>query len=398
MVIRLALFLVLMCSTARGESLRLIVPDIHPVVGEMIPLTIRGEYTGRIALESLTFPDSGAYDWVQLARDQWRNERVEGRAVKVFERRLALFPRHAGPVTIGPLTHRLTVVTSDGGREVLDVQAAPLTINIATFPAKGLALAAKSLIVEDDLSTAPGKLLDGETLIRRVTLRAEGTLPHLLPPRPVIRQPWLISFTAPEIRKVKPTPQGPETTIVWEWHLRPKTGEPGVLPPFEIPWFDTGTRRLRKAEIPAIPFGYASFSTNVAGTSRLSPSQKFAAFGALGAGLVTGLLFVSATFSLRRSNAFLRVLKRCSPINPTRRKLKAAAKQQDLMALRSAVERYLERRRELGLPDVEGATARLDQAIYGEPSASQTFDPQNFVRALLRRRTTRPAKCKNAGL
>lgn len=235
MVIRLALFLVLMCSAAHGENLRLVVPDIHPVVGEMIPLTIRGEYTGRIALETLTFPDSGAYDWVQLTRDQWRNERVEGRAVKVFERRIALFPRHAGPVTIGPLTHSLTVVSSDGGREVLDVQAAPLTIDIAPFPAKGLPLAARSLIVEDELSTAPGKLLDGETLIRRVTLRAEGTLPHLLPPRPVIRQPWLISFTAPEIRKAKPTPQGPETTIVWEWHLRPKTGEPGVLPRLKFP-------------------------------------------------------------------------------------------------------------------------------------------------------------------
>lgn len=385
MVIRLALLLLLFTCNAHAESLRLQVPDVHPVVGEMIPIVIRGEYSRRITLETLTFPDSGAYDWMQLARDSWREERVAGRTVKVLERRIALFPRQAGPLTIGPVVHHLTVVGKSGGRETLDVQADPVTIQVAPFPAKSQPLSASALTVEDELSTTPGKLRDGETLIRRVTLRAYDTLPHLLPPRPVIRQPWLISFTAPEVREVKPTPNGPETTVIWEWHLRPKTGEPGVLPPIEIPWFDTVTRRMRKAEIPAIPFGYASFTANQSGSDRLPAAQIATAYGLLAAGLLTGLVLALAGLSRHKGVQVLKVLKRFSPFDPTRRALKVAAANKDLFALRAAAEHYLARRRALGLPEQPEATWDLDREIFAERPESSTFDPDRFRRELLRR-------------
>ena len=389
MVTRLALLLmVLITGSARAESLRLEIPDVHPVVGEMIPITIRGEYSRRITLETLTFPDSGAYDWMQLARDSWREERVDGRTVKVLERRIALFPRQAGPLTIGPVAHHLTVVGKSGGRETLDVRADPLTITVAPFPAKSPPLSASALTVEDELSTSPGKLRDGETLIRRVTLRADDTLPHLLPPRPAIRAPWLISFTSPEVRTMKPTPNGPETTVIWEWHLRPKTGEPGVLPPIEIPWFDTVTRRMQKAEIPAIPFGYASFTANRAGTDRLPPFQVATACGVIATGLLTGLGLALAGFSPRKGARILTVLKRFSPFDPTRSALKAAVENKDLFALRAAAERYLARRRTLGLPEQPEATKDLDREIFAARS-EPTFDPERFRRKLLRRGGTK---------
>jgi len=392
MVIRFALLLVLLsglATGARADSLRLLMPEMQPVVGEMIPLTVRGEYTSRIALETLTFPDSDAYDWMQLARDTWREERVEGRTVLVLERRIALFPRKAGPITIGPVTHRLTVATNTGGREELDVQADPLTVQVAPFPAESATLAASALEVEDVLSTPPSELRDGETLIRKVTLTASGTLPHLLPPRPKIRAPWLISFTAPETREMKPTAGGPVTTLVWEWHLRPKTGAPGVLPPIEIPWFDTVTREMRTAEIPAVPFGYASFAANRTGTDRLPAAQMWMAGALFTAGLLTGLILALAGSSPRRKAWMLQIVKRWSPVDPTRNALKTAARTEDLTALRSATERYLARRRALGLPEPEGATDELDRALYAAPSRSRAFDPERFRRVLLRRRTAK---------
>ncbi|WP_346898166.1 hypothetical protein [uncultured Roseibium sp.] len=388
MVIRFALLLVLITGGARAESLRLVIPDVHPVVGEMIPLTIRGEYSRRITLETLTFPDSADYDWMQLARDSWRDERVDGRLVKVLERRIALFPRHAGPLTVGPVTHHLTVVGKTGGREEMDVRADPLTIQVGPFPAKSSPLSASALTVEDSLSTSPGKLRDGETLIRRVTLRADDTLPHLLPPRPAIRAPWLISFTAPEVRKVKPTPNGPETTVIWEWHLRPKTGEPGVLPPIEIPWFDTVSRQMRKAEIPALPFGYASFASNRTGADSLPAVQVVTAWALLAAGLLSGLVLALAGLSRRKGTQILKVLKRYAPFDPTRKALKVAAENKDLLALRAAAERYLIRRRALGLPEQDAATRELDREIFAERSDPSTFDPDRFRRELLRRNKT----------
>jgi hypothetical protein len=395
MVIRLALLLLwpillaLTASGARAETLRLLVPEMRPVVGEMIPVTVRGEYTSRIALETLTFPDSDAYDWMQLARDDWRQERVGGRTMRVLERRIALFARKAGPVTIGPLSHHLTIATDSGGREQLDVVAQPVTIQIAPFPVEGRPLTASALTVEDTLSARPGELRDGETLIRRVTVSADDTLPHLLPPRPIVRQPWLISFSAPEVRALKPTPQGPETTIVWEWHLRPKTGEPAVLPPVEIPWFDTVSRQMRVAEIPAIPFGYASFEANRAGTGRLPASQTATAGALFAAGLIAGLALALTGASPRRKTQILKRLKRWSPHDPTRSALKAAARTKDLTALRAAAERYLARRRELGLPETDSATAELDRAIYTAGADVQGFDPERFRRGLVRGRPER---------
>lgn len=386
MVIRFAVLFLLLTGCASAETLRLLMPARSPVVGEMIGVTIRGEYTQRIALETLTFPDSADYDWMQLARDNWREERVDGRTVKVFERRIALFPRRSGPLSVGPLVHHLTLAGRNGGREALDVQADPVTIQVAPFPAASAPLVARMLTVEDQLSAPPGELRDGETLIRRVTLRAADTLAHLMPPRPKIRQPWLVTFTAPEVRETKASSEGPLTTVIWEWHLHAKTGEPGVLPPIAIPWFDTVSRQMRQAEIPAIPFGYASFAANRTGTEHLPASRVTVALGVLSAGLAAGLLVIFSAATLRRGPDLMLSLKRHAPIDPTRHALKAAAKQDDLMALRSATEAYLARRRYLGLPVADGATRQLDRAIYGRQAVSPPFDRQRFLREILGRR------------
>ncbi|WP_181704929.1 BatD family protein [Chthonobacter rhizosphaerae] len=370
MVIRLALTFFLMAGVARAETLRLLVPEIAPVAGEMVPVTVRGEYTRLITLEKLTFPSSDQYDWMQVSRDSWTEERIDGRTVRVFQRRIAVFPRRAGRLTIGPVTHQLTVTGGPTGREALPVTAEPVTLTVAPFPAETPPLSARALTVEDSLSAPPGALGDGETLVRRMTIRAEGALPQQLPPRPAMREPWLISFAAPEIRETRPTPDGPVTTVTWEWHLRPRTGEPGVLPAVTIPWFDTAARRLRTAEIPAIPFGYVSFRENRGGLDRLPADQVWIAAAACGSGLVAGLAAALAGQARRRRADALRILRRLVPFDPTRRAVRRAARSGDLVALRRAADRYLARRRDLGLPVTGRETAELDAALYGRTPGS----------------------------
>lgn len=377
------LFLLLIAGDAYGDSLRLLLPEgVHPVVGEMLPVTLRGEYTSRIALETLAFPDSENYDWMQLARDQWRDEEIAGRTVRVFERHLAVFPRHAETLVIGPVTHNLTVVDEKNLRASRNVTAAPVTLAVAPYPGSGTPLSARNLTIEDDLSAAPGALRDGETLVRRVRLKVDGALPHMLPPRPVLRAPWLISFAAPEQREMLPTPAGPMTTLVWEWHLRPKTGEPGVLPPVSIPWFDTVTRAMRTAEIPALPFGYASFHDNRSGTGRLPTSEAAMGVITVVLGILTGLGLCICGLAPRRRADLRRALQRLSPFDPTRRRLKRVVRSGDLFALRRAAEAYLRRRRELGLPVSGCETAALDAAIYGRHAGEGEYDRQAGANAL----------------
>ncbi|MBP2150933.1 BatD family protein [Xanthobacter flavus] len=378
------LVLLSLAGGARAENLRLVIPEMRPVAGEMIPVTVRGEYERQITLEKLSFPDSPDYDWMQLARDQWRTEQVEGRAVRVFERRIAVFPRHAGPLVIGPVTHRLTVVGTDAPREELPVTAEPVTLAVAPFPAEGWMLAARGLTVTDALSTEPGKLGDGETLVRRVTIEAVGAPSHLVPPRPVMRAPWLISFAAPEARTQRLTPDGPVTTVTWEWHLRPSTGDPAVLPAIAIPWFDTGARQMRTAEIPAIPFGYASIYAGLGGTGHLPPGQIRVAALAVAGGLMTGFALVLAGFGTRRRGDLLRALGRLSPVDPTRIAVHRAVQSGEPIALRHAVDRHLRRWRALGLPVNGQETARLDARLYGPGGDAVPFDAKAEAKAILR--------------
>ncbi|WP_024279870.1 BatD family protein [Xanthobacter sp. 126] len=379
--------LLLLCppaGAARAESLRLVIPEMRPVAGEMIPIVVRGEYERQITLEKLSFPGSPDYDWMQLARDQWRTEQVEGRSVRVFERRIALFPRHAGPLTIGPVTHRLTVVGTDAPREELPVTAEPVTVGVAPFPVEGATLAARSLSVTDVLSAEPGKLRDGETLVRRVTIEAVGAPSHLVPPRPIVRAPWLISFAAPEARTQRLTPDGPVTTVTWEWHLRPSTGDPAVLPAIAIPWFDTEARQMRTAEIPAIPFGYASIYAGVGGTGHLPAGQVRVVVLAVTGGLMAGCVLVLAGLGPRRRDDALRALGRLSPVDPTRIAVRRAVRTGEPFALRRAVERHLRRWRALGLPVSGQETASLDARLYGRGGDSVPFDAEAEAKAILR--------------
>ena len=84
----------------------------------------------------------------------------------------------------------------------------------------------------------------------------------MLPSQPELREPWLITFTPPEERTVQLTPEGPVSTVVWVWYLRPITGAPGVIPQVDIPYFDTKDRTTKFVTVPSSPIGYASFTNN----------------------------------------------------------------------------------------------------------------------------------------
>ncbi len=373
------------CTTqAHASSLRLIVPESPWVAGEMIPITIRGEYSQRVMREKLEFPNSQSYDWIQLSRDRWDKERIDGQLYSVFERRLAVFPRVAGRLTLGPVTHHLSAWKTGGGVQETAITAPPINLAIAPYPVPGQPLAAASLTLEETLSSEPGKLGEGESLIRKVTLTATGTLSHQLPERPSFRQPWLISFAAPETRQTTPTPDGPVSQVTWEWHMRPRTGEPGVVPEVTFPWFDTANRKMKTARLQAIPFGYASFHSDiVSGVSRISLYQLGKALLAYLGGLFIGLAWLLPSFRpavrKRVRTAVLRLLP-----EPTVPPMRDAARAGDLMMLRAAGERHVQRRLELDKPLPDNPMRELDTALFAPHQDRDGFDFSRFLRLLTR--------------
>jgi hypothetical protein len=106
----------------------------------------------------------------------------------------------------------------------------------------------------------------------------------------------------------------------------------------------------------------------------------------LAAGLATGLALGLAGLSRRRWGDVRRFLLRLGLIFPPRRALLRVAATGDLSALRRAAERYLRRRRDLGLPVTGRETAPLDAALYDRPGSAPPFDPRAAVVAILRHR------------
>jgi len=370
------------------DSLRLILPQARPVAGEMIPLTIRGEYTGWIALEEMSFPDSPGYDWIQTGPDEWGDERVNGRQRRIFQRHVAIFPSKPGRLTIGPVTHVLTKAEGNARIETR-VTASPVSVDVQPFPAPGRPLAARSLTVTDELSGDPAHIRSDQTIRRRITLTAQGSMGHLLPARPELHEAWLISFTVPEKRETILTEQGPTAFVQWEWNLRPITGEQGTLPPIRFSWFDTGKREMRGAVTQPIPFGYGKLAENIGGAARLPRASRWLLLAALAGGSVAGLLaLVSGQGpATRRSMALF--WRRMLP-NPARPALRATARRDDLFALRRAARDYARHEAAMGRSTAAAAAAlaRLDDVLFGS-TAGTDFDRRAFLKDLTRRSRNR---------
>lgn len=329
------------------------------IVGEMIPLTVRAVYDLKIANEELELAGTDGFDWIQTGPDDWHEEMIDGKSRIVMERHLAVWPKHTGLVTFGPVIHHLTVIDRQSQRQDMTVTAQPLAMSVGAYPVdRGWKLVAEAMELTDELSSDAGQLADGATVTRRVTLRALGALPEHLPPRPVVSENWLITFAAPVERELFLTEAGPVAQVVWTWEFRPHTGEPGVLEGVTIPFYNATTRRMDSVEIPSLPIAVASFFTNQTVSRTFQAAQRWTLAGIAFAGLLAGLMLAALFLAPDATAAgWNRVRRRWSPL--PRLRLWQARYRGDLLAERRAAQ-------DAGLSSER--LAALDRRIYGPPA------------------------------
>ncbi|QHQ35359.1 BatD family protein [Algicella marina] len=297
-----------------------------PLESEMILATIRGVYRETITNEELKLRSMTDFDWTRLGQDDWTDQQVDGRTARVFERRIAFYPKRAGTLEILPIVHELQVLDAEGQRETVLVRSAPVKIEVGEKPVNAGEkwFPVRALELSDTWETDAGKLEDGQNVERRVVLRALGATPEMMPQQPPLREPWLITFAPPAEQNFQVTSQGPVTTLVWTWRLRPITGEPGVIPPVTIPYFDTSIRESRTATIPAAPIGYASFSDNAASGWRKDLGVDWPLLATFVLTLILGL-----TPTLKGRTGFPVVLGRLRRKFQTRQKLRRLRRHAD---------------------------------------------------------------------
>jgi len=227
-------------------------PEQIPFVGEMVMITIRGTYRRHITREHLVQPDLTGFNWSQLGPDSWREGRENGRQVKIFERRMALFPTEAGRLTIGSYSHNLTLTDDSDDWFGHQVHSAPLSLEVAPIPAEAADhwwLPVRHLRISDDWSNAPDQLDPGAGVLRVLRIEALGATPEMIPPMPKLSSPSAMIFAHPEKRLVERTPTGPVTYAYWRWTIRPTNGVSAILEPMEIPYYDTRNRQFMTARI-----------------------------------------------------------------------------------------------------------------------------------------------------
>ncbi len=356
-------------------------PDRKPVVGEMVLLTIRGVYDVVITLEKMELPRVEGFDWVQIENDDWSREQVDGKEKSVMRRRIALFPKEAGDLTVGPFVHRLTVQPRAGGRIKMDIKAEPITLSVSPYPggADAWPFSARLLEYSDEWSDDPSTLGDGDTVTRTVTLSALGVVPELVPPQPLMRAYWLITFSPPEQRELILTEKGPITKVTWSWEMRPITGEPGVIREYKIPWLNTTTREMEMIELPAAPFGYASFAENKNALALTAADQgpALAAIALAGLAAAGMLLFGSLTAGPALRWATIR---RVARHNLAKGAMMLAAIRKDPAALRRATGLFLASAPKPPNEEQTGALGTLDFVIFSSKGNKDGFDYFQYVR------------------
>lgn len=379
---------------------------VAPYPHELVLLRIRGVYRPLINREKLIQPELTNFAWAELGKDSLSVIQDGGYDKRQFERIIAVYPDRSGPLQIGSFVHKLTVVTDGGaGRRDIEVRSPPITLNVAKWQGPGGPddrkawwLPARSVEIEDEWSGDPDHVPRGETIRRTVTILADGVPADQLPPSPVMTSPGIISFRGPNDRETKIFGQGPVARATYSWEMRPITAFPATVQEIRIPWFDTTTRTMREAIIPARRMAWAA-AKGVAAEPPAPKAQRppmAAVIGAGAAALLAGLgvLLIGSSGAVRlpqRPPAELRALKR-------------AARRGDSSGFRSAVAALARRepdRAALWRRDVtvsEGIAA-LDRALFAGGAASHP-DLRAIARALqrARRATQAPLRAGRSAL
>jgi hypothetical protein len=230
-------------------------------------------------------------------------------------------------------------------------------------------LPAKDVTITDSWSPDPETVKLGETTRRIVTLEAQGMVAEGLPPRPVMRTRGILTFAGPVTRETLITPSGPVARVTYQWDVRPAIEEIIPLDAIVIPWFDTVSRTLREAEIPARQIGGGLPDRDDEAKPVLAASPVIVASAALTAfGLGLALLgFGSGGTGRRRLDA------------RTRRALRRAATARDPRAFRAALAPALQGDPDLarawrGQPGIAAGLDALDRSLFA-PGAGETQGP-----------------------
>ncbi len=234
-------------------------------VQSQVLYTLKFYFSVQIAQASLTEPEMADALVEKLGEDKNYKTNVNGIAYMVTERKYAIFPQKSGKLTIEPLILTADVVSQLAPRFngffrqqmtktkrvtskaiTLDVQAAP-----GDFTGKHW-IPAEQVYIEESWSGDINNMKIGEPLTRTISLLAKGTtvaqLPELHNEADI---PQLKSYPDQPVLKEKKQADGLIALREEKIAYIPSKAGSFTLPEIKVPWFNTQTKKMQVAAIPA---------------------------------------------------------------------------------------------------------------------------------------------------
>ena len=392
------------------------VDEPNPYVQAQVVYTLKLLRAAQVSNASLTEPAvaDGRALINKLGEDKNYEIRRNNRRYRVTERRYAVFPQASGPLQIEPVLFK----GQSGGLFSLDpfaprpepivIRSAPVALAVRPIPAAFSGdrwLPAARLNIQEQWSTDPALLKQGEAATRALTLEAGGLAASQLPaPADALPDSFKTYPDQPEFEEANDR-RGLVGTRREKMAVIPLEAGEFILPAIRIPWWNTGTDRPEVAELTARRVKVQAAPAPAPARSRDKPAparQAEAAPGAAGSGagagahwpLISALLLILwlGTLGLwwRGRRAASGAMARKPPKPPGPASIKRACMKNDAPGARDALlfwagakwpDKTIKNLAALGAcgdAEFQHAISALNRHLYGK--ASTQWDGPTFYR------------------
>jgi hypothetical protein len=206
------------------------------------------------SLSELSLSDSDAIV-EKIDDDKSYNKRINGRRFKVFEKRYIIFPQKSGALTINPAELEAQYVDDRRALRTKVLQSDPINIEVKPKPMvqtvhNNAWLPASRMQIKEEWPQDPPVFKVGEPVTRTITIVADGLPSAQLPEINVGQMKDMKQYPDQPKKEDKKLNTGVIGMRQEKIALIPtKTGS-YVVPPVEIPWWNTDKDRLEYLRLP----------------------------------------------------------------------------------------------------------------------------------------------------
>ncbi|WP_415894020.1 BatD family protein [Neptuniibacter sp. PT8_73] len=243
---------------------------------------------------NLTAPESPDAIIKPLEEQKQYTSVVRGQNYNVTETSYTLFPLQEGEVEISPVFFSTTL----SNNTVIELNSEPLLLSVlppANQNTRKLWLPATSIYIEDNLDEFNQVSQSGK-LTRIIKLEAEGLPSSSLPSMASLQNPNATITLLNVVLEERMTEQGVISQRVEELEITPRNAKEIILPPIDLPWWNTAVDKGQTASIT---------QREIEVTPAIVPTSSSQSAKEESSGSITVLIWILTGISIAATLAFI---------------------------------------------------------------------------------------------